>query len=127
MKYFLTPCRFRVGQNLYQTAVARPAGGQSEPDWAGAVAGWYSEVETFQQDPTRYDGSYRRTGHFTQIVWSRTSYVGCGYIETAGYPGLAGLDTQYFVCNYGPAGNYFGQEVYGGGSDLCQLSSSHQL
>ena len=73
MKYFLiTVWRFRVGQNLYQGAVARTAGGQSEPDWAGAVAGWYSEVELFRQDPTKYDGSYRGTGHFTQIVWSRT-------------------------------------------------------
>ena len=31
---------------------------------------------------------------------------------TGGYPGLPGLDTQYYVCNYGPAGNYYGQEVY---------------
>ena len=65
-------CRFRVGQNLYQGAVASSQGGETEPDWAGAVAGWYSEVETFHQDPTRYDGSYRGAGHFTQIVWSRT-------------------------------------------------------
>ena len=39
-------------------------------------------------------------------------YVGCGYMMTDGYPGLRELDTQYFVCNYGPAGNYYGQEVY---------------
>ena len=64
--------RFRVGQNLYQGAVVRSEEGESEPDWAGAVAGWYSEVELFKQDPTRYDGSYRGTGHFTQVVWSRT-------------------------------------------------------
>ena len=65
-------CRFRVGQNLYQGAVASSPLGETEPDWASAVAGWYSEVELFHQDPTRYDGSYRGTGHFTQIVWSRT-------------------------------------------------------
>ena len=52
--------------------MVRSEGGESEPDWAGAVAGWYSEVELFKQDPTRYDGSYRGTGHFTQVVWSRT-------------------------------------------------------
>ena len=43
---------------------------------------------------------------------SLVRYVGCGYMMTGGYPGLPGLDTQYYVCNYGPAGNYYGQEVY---------------
>ena len=108
-------CRFRVGQNLYQAAVLRDPDTETGADWEAAVSGWYSEVEMFRQDPRKYDGSYRSTGHFTQLVWSRTRYLGCGYILHQGYPGHQGLDTGYYVCNYGPAGNYFGQEVYGGG------------
>ena len=43
---------------------------------------------------------------------------------TGGYPGLPGLDTQYYVCNYGPAGNYFGQEVYRGGQTCANCPAT---
>ncbi len=50
------------------------------------------------------------TGHYSQLVWAETEYVGCGHITYAnnnsrGYKRL-------LVCNYGPAGNFIGQPVY---------------
>eukprot|EP01083_Nonionella_stella_P223480 796419_1 len=40
-------------------------------------------------------------GHYTQMVWSNTRYIGCGYANgcTSGWPGI-------FICNYFPAGNF---------------------
>jgi hypothetical protein len=38
------------------------------------------------------------TGHYTQVMWASTRFVGCGYTVSGGT-----------LCNYFPAGNYVGQ------------------
>ena len=47
-------------------------------------------------------------GHFTQVVWSRTQFVGCG--KATATPEMGGR--TYIVCNYYPAGNYSNQFPY---------------
>ena len=48
------------------------------------------------------------TGHYTQMVWGSTRFVGCG--RRAFKFGF--WHEQIYVCNYGPAGNFWFQPLY---------------
>ena len=48
------------------------------------------------------------TGHYTQMVWARTSKIGCGSITWR----EGAFIKQYMVCNYGPAGNTLRRPMY---------------
>jgi hypothetical protein len=60
-------------------------------------------------------------GHYTQMAWAATRYVGCAY---AVCPDLAGQGRSqtYYACNYFPAGNASGQRPYsvGEGCGGCE-------
>ena len=43
-------------------------------------------------------------GHYTQVVWKNTKLVGCG-IASCG-------NSEIWVCNYSPPGNYVGERPY---------------
>lgn len=61
------------------------------------VLAWYDEVANYPQgaiDTYQFAGN---TGHFTQMVWAKTTHIGCGITL---YSGKALIG-----CNYGPAGN----------------------
>jgi hypothetical protein len=47
-------------------------------------------------------------GHYTQIVWSTSTQIGCGIATDA--------NQDYLVCRYLQAGNYPGQVPYGQGA-----------
>ena len=44
--------------------------------------------------------------HFTQVVWSTTTKLGCGKARSAD------AQTDFFVCYYNPPGNYVGQSPF---------------
>ena len=44
------------------------------------------------------------TGHYTQMVWSSVTRVGCGLV-TFYNQDSAPLIARYYVCDYGPGGN----------------------
>jgi pathogenesis-related protein 1 len=68
---------------------------------ADVVDSWGSEKE----DYTYSDNSCSDVcGHYTQIVWSTTQYVGCGVVSCDGF--------DIWVCQYDPAGNVTGQKPY---------------
>jgi pathogenesis-related protein 1 len=65
------------------------------------------EREEYQKNPVAMEGqNYEIFGHYTQIVWDKTTKVGCGYAPKGKLPwGLV-------VCQYGPSGNIPGQFPY---------------
>jgi len=43
-------------------------------------------------------------GHYTQVVWRSTRFVGCGVVSCG--------NSEVWVCNYSPPGNYVGERPY---------------
>ena len=90
-----------------------------ELDLKDKIQRWYDEVKDF---PAKNVVSFSiegtddgaTVGHYTQLVWGNTEYVGCGAIyykdgntNASSYP-----FRQTLICNYHPPGNYLGKPVY---------------
>lgn len=84
----------RYGENIFS------ATGQSA-DVDAVVGAWAEEVKDYNPKTNRCRGV---CGHYTQIVWRASRQVGCG-MATCG-------DTEVWVCNYDPPGNFVGQKPY---------------
>ncbi|XP_040204311.1 allurin-like [Rana temporaria] len=84
---FVTTC----GENLYFSSAKDP--------WKHAVDDWFSENNEFVYG---YGAKTRGDviGHYTQVVWSDSSLVGCGYQYCPNLP-----YKNIYVCHYCPAGN----------------------
>lgn len=98
---------FDVGQNLYQASII-----SSKPPsahWGDAISSWYSEIHRFTPESINPFIDDDATGHFTQMAWSSTWKVGCGYVS---FEKRRESWTQLYVCNYGPAGNVEDSEMY---------------
>ena len=105
--------RFGVGQNLYQSYVWLSSNQMdTKSDWNAAVTAWFQEHKDYKypQIPNSL------TGHYTQLVWANTEYVGCGYSVYR----QDGFLKKLYVCNYGPAGNYVGEAPYETGASGCE-------
>ncbi|CAB3383440.1 Hypothetical predicted protein [Cloeon dipterum] len=94
--------RFPVGQNVAATwthGTPSPAG--PTPDFRKQIEDWFSEVMRwgFRRSDLEHFHFSEHTGHYSQLVWSDTYLVGCGYSyfkdPQRGY-------TKLYVCNYGP-------------------------
>ena len=83
----------RYGENL--------AAGK-EMDTEGAVRMWAGEIANYTYAPV-YEFE-PRSGHYSQIVWRRTTTIGCGR-ATCGRSAVV-------VCRYSPAGNSIGKAPY---------------
>jgi uncharacterized protein YkwD len=83
----------RYGENL--------AAGR-EMDAEGAVRMWAGEINQYNYSP-RYEFD-TRSGHYSQIVWRKTTEIGCGR-ATCGRNAVV-------VCRYSPAGNRIGSAPY---------------
>ncbi|KAH8601871.1 CAP domain-containing protein [Bisporella sp. PMI_857] len=69
-----------------------------------AVDGWGGERRKYNW---KKPGFSEGTGHFTQLVWSNTTSVGCGRVACDGDNDTPGY---YIVCEYAPQGNVNGEK-----------------
>jgi len=69
-----------------------------------SVNSWYNEIRDFKYSnkgvicPLR--GKKGMIGHFTQVMWGKTTNLGCGYAQ------CKNNTTTVVVCQYGPGGNF---------------------
>jgi pathogenesis-related protein 1 len=67
-----------------------------------AVDLWSNEEQNYTYSP-KYEFA-TNTGHYTQIVWRKSTHIGCA---SAACPG-----SNVIVCRYDPPGNYIGQQIF---------------
>lgn len=93
-----------LGENLYMEWISH---GPVPVSTRTAMKSWYDEIGLYDFNNPGYS---EETGHFTQMVWRSTKWLGVGMALSAD-----GREV-YFVTNYYPAGNivnygYFQQNV----------------
>lgn len=83
------------GENLYRSDGMKNTPQKIVDDWA-------SEIEFFDENSRKCKGGV--CGHYTQVVWKKTTAVGCAMAKCG--------SQKIWVCNYNPPGNYVGQKPY---------------
>lgn len=109
--------RFKLtGQNL---ATEQRSNQVMTVNWVRFIDRWFKEHKDYPpQQVKRFQPSFqgRPVGHFTQVIWANTQYLGCGFtmFRMKGDFGAMPFKNNY-VCNYGNSGNIKGQPVYAEG------------
>ena len=80
----------------------------SSNPYKDAIDMWASEKPYYHYDTNSCD-SGEVCGHYTQIIWKNSTYLGCGKAkyQTGRYEGY-----WIVVCRYAPPGNYIGERPY---------------
>jgi pathogenesis-related protein 1 len=97
------------GENIAATA----PGGRADATPAYVVGLWAGEWPDYTY-ATNSCAPGKVCGHYTQVVWRGTTRVGCAKATcTVNSPFGASFPTwDFFVCDYEPPGNFFGQRPY---------------
>lgn len=114
-----TPARWRMttrftitGQNLVGFR-SRKAWSTSSRDIDRAVRTWFEERRNYS--PSRLKKFSQKVdapvGHFTQVIWANTGYIGCGAATFNMKNEPKGM-TRLYVCDYASSGNIAGERVY---------------
>ncbi len=96
-----------LGENIYWASAITYSSGKSKPQDITSTKvtdSWGSEKANYTYSSNSC-ASGKVCGHYTQIVWKDSTEVGCGKAVCAD-------NSQFWVCNYTPPGNYTGQKPY---------------
>lgn len=85
------------GENIFS--------GSSGYTMIDAVKDWGSEKNMFDTKSRKCIGEWSTCGHYTQIIWKKTTQVGCAIAKCAN--GMI-----IMVCNYNPPGNMNREPAY---------------
>lgn len=92
------------GENLFAATGAATA--------SGVVESWVDEKADYDAE-TGECASGKVCGHYTQVVWSRTTAVGCAKQACSeNSPFGSSQSWEIWVCNYAPPGNYVGEKAF---------------
>ena len=100
-------CKFQhssnnpYGENIFATS------GTATP--TSVVESWVSEVKDYNYGS---NSCSKVCGHYTQVVWAKTTKLGCAVAKCTQNSPLGGGAWELWVCNYDPPGNYSGQKPY---------------
>lgn len=99
-----------VGENIYATSVRTPNSTKFNP--IPVVVAWGSEYQYYNYwNNTCQTGKV--CGHYTQIIWANTSYLGCSFKDCPTIQGIPWPNGGTLVtCQYYPQGNWVGQRPY---------------
>ena len=90
------------GENIFASGGAASA--------EAVVKAWADEAAQYTYETNKCSGV---CGHYTQIVWSSTTALGCAMKAcTTGSPFKGFPNWELWVCNYSPPGNYQGKRPY---------------
>ncbi|HEY3636775.1 MAG TPA: CAP domain-containing protein [Rhizomicrobium sp.] len=89
-----------VGENLAMWSKGRSSLTQLVDMW-GAEKQYFIE-SSFPSVSTT--GDWKTVAHYTQMIWRKTTDVGCGLATGGGY--------DFLVCRYSPQGNFMGEKVF---------------
>lgn len=90
------------GENIWRGTKGAYNDTQKVDKW-GAEKQYFLAGKPFPNFSTT--GSWLDVGHYTQIIWSSTTSVGCGWASDS--------SSDYLVCQYSPPGNVIGQYPLG--------------
>jgi hypothetical protein len=91
--------RRNMGENLWMGS----AGYYSAEDMIGGFLAERAKFRPGTFPQVSRTGNWVDVGHYTQIIWPRTSEVGCAVAK--------GAVNDFLVCRYNPAGNTIGEKV----------------
>ena len=97
----------RLGENLFWASAKVYSSGKRKPQTITPQAvtdSWASEQHDYSYSSNSCSPG-KVCGHYTQIIWQNTKEIGCA-------KALCDDQSQVWVCNYYPAGNYIGQKPY---------------
>src|SRR5262245_29288668 len=97
----------KLGEHLYASAGSPPTPAAAVESWAGESSTYvYAKVT----DPIN---DFDEIGHYTQLVWGRTTRLGCAVTHcTTNSPFPSTSEWDILVCRYSPPGNVAGQFPY---------------
>jgi len=126
-KYDTSATSVSIGENLLSNARNETGWATSqEQNAAKAKQQWWDEYKWYEYDtqtcypPTAQDSC----GHYTQMAWADTRYVGCGSIECeATTPTGHTYDRIITLCNYYPVGNVNNKAPYTDGTPCSECAT----
>nr|XP_014277733.1 CRISP/Allergen/PR-1-like isoform X4 [Halyomorpha halys] len=113
-----------VGENIgFKANSAKNA--KSLSDYVSMMEMWYNEIDDYDES-----GNHKGVvGHFTQLVWGSTMYVGCGMTLYEDPNDSKHPYHSLLVCDYKPGGNFKDTKPYDeyDGPDKCDKGVLSQI